>query len=138
MASTFYDSTSGIFGVKITGMSELRSQLRGAGPKLLRQAGTATKQELEIEKREMQRRCPYKTGRMAKTHKVSDPEFTARTVKVSITAGGPEAPYTVYVHENLEAHHPHGEAKWMERVIMESKPYLVDRIGRRIDLSELK
>lgn len=36
--------------------------------------------------------------------------------KVKATAGVVfEAPYAVYVHEDLEAYHPHGEAKFLEK-----------------------
>jgi hypothetical protein len=52
-----------------------------------------------------------------------------------IVAGGPAAPYAIYVHEDLEAIHPVGQAKFIESVLLESRPFMAARIAKRIDLN---
>lgn len=43
--------------------------------------------------------------------------------------GGPAAPYAVYVHEDLEAHHAVGQAKFYETAMLEAQPGLTDRLA---------
>ena len=50
--------------------------------------------------------------------------------------GGPAAGYAIYVHEDLGAFHPVGDAKFMESVLNESRPFLAKRIAARVDLTE--
>ena len=51
---------------------------------------------------------------------------------MTIEVGGPAAPYAVVVHEDLEAFHPTGQAKYLESTIMQSAPFMLDRISKRL------
>lgn len=55
-----------------------------------------------------------------------------------ITFGGEAEDYALIVHEDLEAHHATGQAKYLESVINESTPYMAERIGKRIQLNQIK
>lgn len=57
-------------------------------------------------------------------------------VWTNIVAGGPSAPYAIYVHEDLEAFHKVGQAKYIESVLMESRPFMAARVAKRIDLNK--
>jgi hypothetical protein len=91
----------------------------------------AARIELETEATECKRRCPVLTGNLRSTIHVEGPEREGNHLSISIVAGGPAAPYAVAVHEDLEAFHPNGEAKFIEGPLRESGPYLPERIARR-------
>jgi hypothetical protein len=40
------------------------------------------------------------------------------------------------VHEDLTALHKIGQAKYLESVIMESRPFMAARVARRMDLNK--
>lgn len=108
-------------------------------------------QEAQIEMTESKRRCPvadpkwYKEqgygeyqgtpGRLRGTGMVQQPERSGNNISVALTYG---TDYAVYVHENLDAFHPNGQAKFLESVLDESRPYMADRIAKRVDLNRMK
>lgn len=101
--------------------------------------GRALRQEAEVEATECKKRCPVDTGALRASIHVEGPKRAAddqRRIQASIVGGGPSAPYGLIVHEDLEAFHPVGEAKFIERPLKESAPYLPDRIAKRIDLNK--
>jgi hypothetical protein len=90
-------------------------------------------EEMKIERAEMQRRTPVDQGILRDSLTVEGAN-RRHTVSISVTT---DVPYAPYVHENLEAFHEIGEAKFIESVLDESAPHLLKRIGRRIDLKKL-
>lgn len=93
--------------------------------------------------------CPVDTGTLKASGYVQPPEIIegGQTIRVEIGYGGPAAKinpktgqsadgYALFVHENLEAHHPVGTAKYLEIPFNAAKPGMEDRIvaGMRIDL----
>lgn len=64
------------------------------------------------------KRTPVDTGALKSSHTVSAPTPTNDGVKVTIGVGGPAADYAVYVHEDLSKRHPNGEAKFLERAVL--------------------
>ena len=58
-----------------------------------------------------------------------------RDISVTIVVGGPAASYAIYVHEDLDAWHDVGQAKFLESTINESKPFMARRVGKRIKLN---
>ena len=81
---------------------------------------------------ESMRRTPVDTSTLQKTHKTSLPVWKGNFVEVAITAGGPEAPYGVPVHERTEVLHNPGQAKFLESTVLESAPFLLKRIAARL------
>ena len=61
---------------------------------------------------------------------------TPGDVAVALTFGGPAVDYAGLVHEDLDAIHPVGQAKFLESTLMESRPFLAARIGKRIDMGK--
>jgi hypothetical protein len=100
--------------------------------------------EAQVERTEMLRRTPKDTGALRGTYEVSRPKFGTlaggvavfdEDISVTIQVGGPAAKYAIHVHENMEAYHPVGQAKYMESVIQESKPFFAKRVAKRAKLS---
>lgn len=96
----------------------------------------AVYQEALIEEKEVKRRTPVDKGVLRASIHVEGPERDGRMIRVYIVAGGPAEEYALIVHEDLEAFHKVGEAKYIERPLMESAPYMAGRIAKRVDLNK--
>lgn len=97
--------------------------------------GRALYVETEIETKEAKRRTPVDKGPLRASVHTVGPIREWRSVYTEIVAGGPSAPYAIYVHEDPDAFHPVGQWKYIESVIMESRPYMATRVAKRIDLN---
>lgn len=93
-------------------------------------------QEAQIELKEVKRLTPVDTGALRASEHVEGPFREGRRIWVYIVAGGPSAPYAFIVHEDTEAFHKNGQAKYIEQPLAESAPYMPDRIAKRIDLNQ--
>jgi len=71
---------------------------------------------------------PVATGTLRGTAYVTIPDIQGNKVTVHIGYGGPSAPYALYVHENMMAHHPVGQAKYLEQPFNEALPGMPDRL----------
>lgn len=61
-----------------------------------------------------QRYVPVDTGALRSTGSVKPSVIAGDSVTVEMGFGGPAAPYALIVHERLGAHHPIGQAKYLE------------------------
>ena len=101
--------------------------------------------EAEIEMTESKKLVPVQYGHLRASGHVRQPEVSGRTVTVVLGYGGPagtgsnteDVGYAIPVHEDLEAHHTVGQARYLSSVLDESVPFLVQRIARRLDLGSL-
>jgi hypothetical protein len=57
-----------------------------------------------------------------------------RVIYTNIVAGGPSAPYAIFVHEDLDAKHKVGQAKFLESWLLESRPNMTARVARRVKI----
>jgi hypothetical protein len=76
--------------------------------------------------------CPYETGAMQASKHIA---VTGRGFgcRAEVIYGGPTAPYTVYVHEDLtKFHYPPTCAKWLERAVREGMGDANDIIRRKL------
>lgn len=99
--------------------------------------GRALTQEAEIEAAEAKKRTPVDTGALRSSGHVTPVDYTGQKASVAIVFGGVSVDYAEKVHEDLEAFHRVGQAKFLESVIVESEPYMLDRIARRLKIEEL-
>lgn len=120
--------------IKFRGVVEMKVRLREVAREFPARLGAALRQETEIEATECKRRTPVDLGTLRASIHVEGPTFRMRQVSCQIVAGGSGAPYAIYVHEDLEAHHDNGEAKFIERPLKESAPHMAERIARRLKL----
>jgi HK97 gp10 family phage protein len=81
-----------------------------------------------IEMTEMKKRTPVATGTLRDSGIVDPPTWNGDTVTVTLGFGGAAEQYAIYVHEDLEAFHPVGQAKFVESVLNESERYFESRI----------
>lgn len=93
-------------------------------------------QEAQVELKEIKRLTPVLTGALRASEVVTEPKREGRRIWLTIEAGGPSAPYGFAVHEDTEAFHKHGQAKFIEQPVNESRPYFPARVAKRIDLNK--
>jgi hypothetical protein len=93
-------------------------------------AQRAIREEAEIEMGEMKERTPVRTGVLRASGRVE--ELGPGEIGVRWAFGGAAITYAVRVHEDLFAFHRVGQAKYLESVLVESAPFLPERIARRM------
>lgn len=116
------------------GATEIQARLAKIAANYPKRVGQAQRAETEIEATECRKRTPVDTNALRSSIHVEGPLYEGRSIRTAIVAGGPSAPYAVIVHEDLEAFHRVGEAKFIERPLNESAPHMAARIGRRVGL----
>jgi len=79
---------------------------------------------------EAKKRTPVDTGALRASGHVQGPEEIGDTMIVKLVFGGPSADYAMDVHENLDAYHRVGQAKYLESVILERKGTYVAEVKR--------
>lgn len=98
------------------------------GPEIVKVAAQAALHEAEYELPLTRERVPIgPTGQLRLSGRVEGPDFTASTLTAGIAYGGPagaglndmDVDYALPVHEDLEANHPIGQAKFVESVVSE-------------------
>ena len=109
------------------GLAKLTDRLRTMAQRAPAAFRDAWNEEMGIEVEEMKRRCPVDTGALQESI-----HLEGHGADIRVVAGGGGIGYAVVVHEDLEAHHPRGEAKFIERPLTESAPHLANRVATRM------
>jgi hypothetical protein len=122
--------------VSMSGGAQMRTRLERLAKRFPDDIARGMFQEGEVEATEVKRRTPVDRGTLRGTVRVVGPFREGRRIWVLIVCGGPAAPYAIFVHENLTAVHPVGQAKFLESVILESRPYMAQRVAKRIELNK--
>ena len=90
--------------------------------------------ENKIELEEMKRRTPVDTGDLRDSGQIIPAVVTPRAVESGFVF---DMPYAAIVHEDLEAFHRVGQAKYAESVIRESAPYMGARLALRCGVDKV-
>lgn len=117
---------------RFTGAAGMMKNLAKLREQLPDRFGNALMREAEIEATECKKRCPVDTGALRASIHAEGPFREGRKVWCAVVAGGPAEDYALIVHEDLDAHHPQGEAKFIERPLMESAPHMAERLAARL------
>ena len=119
---------------KLLGVEKMSQKMTQLAAKVPGKAGAALYAEALIEQAESMQRTPVDTGALRASHITTHPERSigGGTISVTIQVGGPAAGYALAVHEDMEAFHKTGQAKYLESTINESAPHLAARIGARL------
>ena len=135
--------------LELKGLATLQAKLNQMAAALPGEVGNALRAEAEIEMTEAKKRTPLKTGVLRASGHVIGPVQEGNMQTVTLGFGGPagignqgetnktEVGYALYVHEMTENLHPLGQAKYLESTLLESIPYLAERIAKRIALNKL-
>ena len=118
--------------------SGVRAALRQLVQNMPGQVERALEAEAEIEMAEAKRRTPVRFGPLRASGHVDKAVrggFGGDEISVTLGFGGPSVPYAAIVHEDLEAFHDVGQAKYLEGPLLESAPFMGQRIAKRLDLN---
>lgn len=118
-----------------------------SGSRLRAEVQDAAYQEMKTELIEMKRRTPvwnparpvpanHVPGSLRASGKVVKQEIEGNRVGVTVSFGDETVDYAVYVHEDMEAHHAIGQAKFVSSVLNESATHMASRIASRVDLKK--
>jgi hypothetical protein len=120
-------------GAKLRGHVEFARKLQNIARKFPIQVGNALFEELDtVEKPESMARTPIQTGDLRDSHKTRGPVIRRNYIKCWIEVGGGRVDYAIRVHEDLEAFHPAGQAKFLESTLRESSPFILRRVANRV------
>lgn len=87
--------------------------------------------------RKAQQRTPVDTGALRDSYELHGPKEERDEVSVTITVGGPEAPYAAAVHENQEIRHASGRSKFLESTVLEERRSLGRGLARAFKLEKV-
>lgn len=120
----------------LTGADDVAQRLEAIAARMPGVVADALYAEAEIEMGEAKRRTPVKSGELRASGIVGQPTYGSyglgKEISVPLSFGGPAAEYALVVHEDLEAFHKVGQAKYLESTILESAPFMGRRISKRI------
>lgn len=114
---------------EFTGIEEMIQQLRRAARDYPAAGAQALYEEGFRIEADAVKNTPVKSGRLRSTAYVAPPVDDGKSIRVTIGYG---TDYAVPVHERTEAHHPVGEAKFLEHAMDRASNNALERIGRRI------
>ncbi len=98
--------------------------------------GAALYAEALVETKESMARTPVLTGALRASHVTNEPVIDGADISVKIEVGGPAAPYAWDVHEDVERYHRNGQAKFLESTVVESAPFMLERVSKRLQLEK--
>lgn len=127
---------------RLLGVSNMTKNIREVAKKFPDRVMQALRVEGEIETTEAKKRTPVYTGPTgpgkpipgllrASVH-LEGPFREGTRIYAKIVAGGAAGAYAIPQHENLEFFHEVGQAKYIESVIMESRPFMAARLAARL------
>ena len=116
----------------VKGTETLRQALADLTPRVERAAARALNQEHEAIMTEAKRRTPVDTGALRASGQVLPPEIRGTAIVSEGGFGNAAVKYSVYVHENLTARHPVGQAKFYESAILEAAAGMEERLAAEI------
>ncbi len=130
--------------------------LRDVATQMPRSVESALYVEAQIEMTESKRRCPVsptkaqfkamgrsmpknlRPGTLRASGYVAKPVREGRKISVELGYGGAASDYAVVQHERLDYRHTTGQAKYLESVLNESRPYMLQRIAQRLQIPKGK
>lgn len=114
-------------------MNTITAGIKLVVEKFPQRAATALKKAVQPILAESQELVPIRTGALKATGALNV-EIEGNAIIATISYGSDEVGYAVIVHEDLEAHHPVGEAKFLERPLLDAAPTLGAKFGVEFEL----
>lgn len=127
--------------LEIRGIPLMKSKISGVAKATPNRIASALFVEGQIEMTEAKKRTPVDVsqdaphpGQLRASGLVHEPVQEGKRTTVLLSFGGGAVDYAVYVHEIIENFHKVGQAKYLESVLNESRPYMGERLARRLAL----
>lgn len=114
---------------RITGTRRLQRNLARAGGLAQRGLEAGLVREANAIMTESKRQTPVDTGRLRASGTVMPPESRGSGVSIEMGYG---TRYAIFVHEIMTAHHPVGNAKFLERPLLAAEKGMADRLATAV------
>lgn len=117
-------------------LERLQRAIVMSGPEGVKVAARALRHEAQEAFAHSQDEVPVDTGALKASGRIR-PEIgvlqSGNEVYVELTYGGSATAYSIYVHENLQASHPHGKAKYLEDPMTRQVQGISSRIADKVE-----
>jgi hypothetical protein len=117
---------------KLTGGEAMRAKLASEAERIRRQMEEGMRAEMEKVAERAREEVPVRTGALRDSIRVES-SVEGNQIEAAVVAGSEDAPYAVVVHEDLEAKHETGGAKFVARPLMASVPEILPGIAAKIE-----
>lgn len=119
----------------LIGADELKRNLERLARGVLPEGGRALASEAKPIEKVSRSRTPVESGDLRDTHRISEPKISAGVASVAIGVGDASTtPYALVVHENMEATHATGQAKFLQSATFDAKPSLLSKLAKQFSL----
>lgn len=123
----------------LAGVQSMLKNLGKLPEEMSKDFGKALRQETEIEVTECKKETPVLQearkdrvpGALRGSLHAEGPFYKNGMITTDVVAGGPTIDYALVVHEDLDALHEVGGAKYIERPLQASAPHMADRVATR-------
>jgi hypothetical protein len=120
--------------VKFTGTEDMRGKIRGYAKEFPDRAGAALRKETEVIATQARKLTPVDTGNLRATVHAEGPERNGDVISCSVEAGSAAEDYAFIVHEDMDAKHRVGQAKYIEHPLNEASGDILNRVAARLKL----
>lgn len=118
--------------VDVGGLDKLKEAIAKWVEKAPQSLGALLHQEAEIVMGDSkEHHVPVDIGALRASGHVLPPEISGDKISVTLGFGGPAAPYALKVHEDLQARHKVGGAKYLEKPFMKRAEGLPQRLAQQ-------
>jgi hypothetical protein len=107
-------------GFELRGVAEMDANMRRIAAAVEGAKGGALYRRAEAISTASDPLVPVDYGILKNSRFVDKPQQDGNTVSVRLGYGGAAAPYAAIVHEDMEAHHDVGQAKYLEEPFLEA------------------
>ena len=132
---------------KLFGADDMIKKIKAVAAKFPDRVAAAIYQEAQIEMTEAKRRTPVSPlpapkgvvpGTLRASGTVHEPVRNGRNISIQMSFGGAASDYAVVQHENPDFIHTTGQSHYLSSVLEESRPYMLTRIAKRVDLNKAR
>jgi hypothetical protein len=121
--------------VKFDNLERITVALAATGKEGAREAARALRHEAQEVLTQSLDEVPVDTGALKASGRVNPASgviLSGENIMVEVVFGSTATSYAIPVHENLEAHHPHGKAKYLEGPLLRQLNGISGRIADRV------
>ena len=115
--------------MKVTGVAQVEANIRRIINENWDDAKKALRQEGNIILNDSVKQTPVEFGDLRRSGTVEEVKETKTVYEIAI---GFNTTYAAAVHENLNAHHPVGKAKYLEDPLMARAPNISKNVAKRV------
>ncbi len=109
------------------------SNIEAKGEEMKRDAAAFLYRRAQYVMTESKREVPVKTGALASSGFVEQPDVSRGSISVTMGYGGPAREYAIPVHEDLTARHTEGrKAKYLEDPVRRAVPGLAKDLAKAV------